>query len=176
MIPDGDDRERLVCPDCGYVAYQNPLVVVGSVAMWQDRILLCRRAIEPCRGAWTLPAGFMELNETAAEGAIREAWEEARAEIAIEALLAIYDIPRISQLHLFYRARLLSPEIAPGPESLEVMLVPWEEIPWPQLAFPTVRWALADHRSRQGRTDFAPATNPAGSTGGAAGEPWSPPV
>jgi ADP-ribose pyrophosphatase YjhB (NUDIX family) len=160
-VPDGDDRERLVCPDCGYVAYQNPLIVVGSVATWQQRILLCLRAIEPCRGLWTLPAGFMEMGETTAEGAVREAWEEARARIEIDALLAVYQLPRISQVQMIYRARLLQPEIAAGPESAAVALFAWNEIPWEQLAFPTVRWALRHHQAHLGRTDFAPAGNPA---------------
>ncbi|HYD66725.1 NUDIX hydrolase [Azospirillum sp.] len=160
-IPPGDDRERLTCPDCGYVAYQNPLIVVGSVTTWEDRILLCRRAIPPRKGYWTLPAGFMEEHETVAQGAAREAWEEARARIEIGALLAVYDIPRISQVQMIFRARLLSPDVEPGPESLEVGLFRWEEIPWDDLAFPTVHWALREHRERLGRDDFAPAVNPA---------------
>ena len=159
-IPPGDDRVRLVCPECRYVAYQNPLIVVGSVPVWEERILLCRRAIEPCRGLWTLPAGFMEEYETTLEGAVREAREEAGANIEIDALLAIYQLPRISQVHMFYRARLLSPEIAAGTESLEVALVPWSEIPWHELACPTVRWALHEFDARRGHSDFAPAGNP----------------
>jgi len=160
MVPPGDDRERLVCPDCRYVAYQNPLIVVGSVATWEDRILLCRRAIDPRKGYWTLPAGFMEERESTMEGAAREAWEEARARIAIDALLAVYDIPRISQVQLIFRARLLSPDVSPGPESLEVGLFRWEEIPWQELAFPTVLWSLREHEARLGQTAFAPAINP----------------
>jgi ADP-ribose pyrophosphatase YjhB (NUDIX family) len=159
-IPEGDDRERLVCPDCGFVNYENPKIVVGSVAVWEDRFLLCRRAIEPSLGLWTLPAGYMELNETTMQGAAREAWEEARARIDIDCLLAIYEIPRISQVQLIYRARLLSPEVAAGPESLEVGLFRWDEIPWDRIAFPTVRWSLLDYRHRQGRADFPAATNP----------------
>ena len=130
MIPEGDDRQRLVCTDCGFINYENPKIVVGSVAAWEDRILLCRRAIEPSKGLWTLPAGYMELNETTAEGAKREAWEEARARIEIDCLLAVYEIPRISQVQLIYRARLRSPDVEPGPESLEVGLFRWDEIPW----------------------------------------------
>lgn len=159
-IPPGEDRERLMCPDCGYIAYQNPLIVVGSVATWEGRYLLCRRAIQPRQGYWTLPAGFMEEHETSAEGAAREAWEEARARISIDQLLAVYDIARISQVQLIFRAILTSPEIEAGPESLEVGLFSWDQIPWDDLAFPTVRWALHEHRSRQGRSDFAPAVNP----------------
>ncbi|WP_431856713.1 NUDIX domain-containing protein [Azospirillum sp.] len=163
-VPPGDDRERLLCPDCGYVAYQNPLIVVGSVVTWpgdgEDRILLCRRAIEPRKGYWTLPAGFMEEHETTQAGAMREAWEEARARIAIDALLAVYDIPRISQVQLIFRARLTAPEFSAGPESLDVALFRWDEIPWGELAFPTVHWALREHHARIGQTAFAPAVNP----------------
>ena len=160
MIPPGDDRVRLVCPECRYVAYSNPLIVVGSVPVWEERILLCRRAIEPGLGLWTLPAGFMEENETTAEGAAREAREEAGASIEIGTLLGIYQLPRISQVHFFYRARLASPEIAAGPESLEVALFDWAGIPWSELAFPTVRWALRDFDARRGQSNFAPAGNP----------------
>jgi ADP-ribose pyrophosphatase YjhB (NUDIX family) len=160
-VPAGDDRQRLVCPDCGFVNYENPKVVVGSVADWGDRVLLCRRAIEPSRGLWTLPAGYMELEETSGQGAAREAWEEARARIEIDCLLAVYDLPRIGQVQMIFRARLLAPEVEPGPESLEVGLFAWDEIPWPELAFPTVRWALEAWRERRGLAGFAPATNPA---------------
>lgn len=159
-IPEGDDRLRLVCPDCGYVAYENPKIVVGSVAVWEDRVLLCRRAIEPSRGLWTLPAGYMELHETTAEGAAREAWEEARARIEVDCLLAVYELPRISQVQMIYRARLLDPEVSAGPESLEVGLFRWEEIPWEQIAFPTVRWSLQEHRSRLGQIGFPAGGNP----------------
>ncbi len=146
-VPAGDDRERLVCPDCGYIAYQNPLIVVGSVATWRDRILLCRRAIPPRRGFWTLPAGYLEQHETTEDGAVREAWEEARARVTIIDLLALFNLPHISQVQLIYRARLDAPEIVAGRESLEVALLGWDEIPWDALAFPTVRWALDAHRA-----------------------------
>src|SRR5580693_5234039 len=121
-IPEGDERERLVCGECGFVLYDNPKIVVGSVARWGDKILLCRRAIDPRRGFWTLPAGYLELNESTRAGAEREAWEEARARIEIESLLAIYDITRLSQVQLIYRARLLDDAIQAGLESLEVKL------------------------------------------------------
>lgn len=159
-VPQGDERQRLVCPDCGYIAYENPLIVVGAVATWEDRILLCRRAIEPRKGFWTLPAGFMELSETTIEGAVREAWEEACARIEVDALLALYNLPRISQVQMIYRARLVTPEVAAGPESLEVGLFRWDEIPWDDIAFPTVRWALHEYRARIGQTNFPPAANP----------------
>ncbi|HTJ65052.1 MAG TPA: NUDIX hydrolase, partial [Alphaproteobacteria bacterium] len=146
-IPDGDDRERLTCPDCGFIAYENPKMVAGSVVSVGDKIMLCRRAIEPRSGFWTLPAGFLELHETPEEGAAREAWEEARAKIAIDALLAVYSVPRISQVQLIYRATLAEPGFSAGPESLEVELFDWDEIPWDELAFPSVKWALDEYRS-----------------------------
>ncbi len=164
-IPDGDDRPRLVCGDCGFVQYENPKVVVGSVAAWEDRILLCRRAIDPRTGFWTLPAGYLELGESAAEGALREAWEEARARLTLDQLLAVYSIPRLSQIQLIYRARLDTREVAPGPESLETRLFLWEEVPWDDLAFPSVHWALRDFRDLRGQAAFAPRGNPEGETG-----------
>ena len=160
-VPEGDNRERLMCPDCGFVHYDNPKIVVGSVARWGDRILLCKRAINPRRGYWTLPAGFLELNETTGEGALREAYEEARASLALEGLLAVYNIPRLSQVQLIYRARLLSPDILAGPESEAVALFAWEEIPWPELAFPSVHWALNHAREVWDSDVFAPRTNTA---------------
>ncbi|HEV7368888.1 NUDIX hydrolase [Arenibaculum sp.] len=159
-IPEGDDRLRLVCQDCGYIAYENPKIVVGSVATWEDRVLLCRRAIEPGHGLWTLPAGYMEMHETTAEGAAREAWEEARARIEIECLLAVYELPRIGQVQMIFRARLLDPAVEAGPESLEVGLFRWDEIPWDRIAFPTVSWSLNEHRSRLGQTGFPAGGNP----------------
>ncbi|MEM9170179.1 MAG: NUDIX hydrolase [Pseudomonadota bacterium] len=159
-IPPGDDRIRNVCGRCGFVDYENPKIVVGSVALWGDRILLCRRAIEPRDGFWTLPAGYLELNEAPADGAVREAYEEARARLEIDRLLAIYSIPRISQVQLMYRARLVTGEIAAGPESREVGLFDWEDVPWADLAFPSVGWALRQWRESRARTDFPPYANP----------------
>ena len=160
-VPELDDRERNVCQACDTVHYSNPKIVVGSVCTLGDRLLLCRRAIEPSRGLWTIPAGYLENGETVEEGARREAWEEARAEIALEGLIAVYSIKRIDQVQLLYKARLTRPEVSAGPESQEVMLVGWDEIPWPDLAFPTVRWVLhraAELRGRQG--PFVPVGNP----------------
>jgi ADP-ribose pyrophosphatase YjhB (NUDIX family) len=151
--PEGDDRDRHVCPNCGAVHYQNPKIVVGSVCTLGERLLLCRRAIEPRSGFWTIPAGYMELGESAEEGARREAWEEARARIEIEGLLAVYSVRRINQVQLLYRARLLDPSVEPGPESLEVRLVEWSEIPWADLAFPTVRWILERALELRGHAD-----------------------
>lgn len=146
-VPRGDDRPRLTCPDCGYVAYENPRIVVGSVARASDdRILLCRRAIPPRTGYWTLPAGYLELEESAESGALREAWEEARARLELGPLLAVYSITRIHQVQLIYRARLLDDAVSAGPESREVGLFGWADIPWSELAFPTVQWALEHER------------------------------
>lgn len=161
IIPDGDNRERQVCLDCGFINYENPKIVVGSVVVWEDRILLCRRAIDPRLGFWTLPAGYMELNESAVQAAAREAWEEAQAAITIDGLLAVYSIPRISQVQLIYRAHLTNPVFAPGPESLEVALFGWDEIPWDALAFPSVKWALDHHREAVASGDLAARANPA---------------
>lgn len=161
-VPALDDRERHVCSVCETVHYFNPKIVVGSVCTLGDRLLLCRRAIPPSRGLWTIPAGYLELGETAEEGAVREAWEEARATIAIEGLIAVYSIKRIDQVQLLYRARLASAEIAAGPESLDVMLTGWDGIPWDELAFPTVRWVLRRAAALRGQEGpFVPAGNPA---------------
>ncbi len=160
LTPPGDDRERSVCAACGFIDYQNPKIVTGSVAVWEEKILLCKRAIEPRKGYWTLPAGYMELGETAEESAMREAWEEARARLDLDRLLAVYSVPRISQVQLMFRARLVSPQIAAGPESEAVALYAWEDLPWSDIAFPTVGWALRHYRETMGRDDFAPFSNP----------------
>jgi ADP-ribose pyrophosphatase YjhB (NUDIX family) len=159
-VPPGEDRPRLTCDACGFILYENPKIVVGSVVTWGERILLCRRAIEPRRGFWTLPAGYMELNETTEAGAAREAWEEAVADIEIDGLLAIYNIPRISQVQLIYRAHLKRAEFAVGPESQEVALFTWDEIPWHDLAFPSVHWALDHYRESLTQPILVPRTNP----------------
>lgn len=159
-IPEGDDHERSVCADCGYVAYENPKVVVGSVVVQQGRVLLCRRAIEPRRGFWTLPAGYLEMRETVTEGACREAWEEARARIALEGVLAVYSIARLGQVQVIFRARLAEPGFEAGPESLDVRLFGWEEIPWGEIAFPSVQWALRAWREGRDAALGAPSLNP----------------
>ncbi|MSP51022.1 MAG: NUDIX hydrolase [Alphaproteobacteria bacterium] len=164
-VPEGDTRARLVCEDCGFIRYENPKIVVGAVCAWEDRVLLCRRAIVPRRGYWTIPAGYLELNESPAAGAAREAREEAEAEIAIDALLAVYAVPRISQVQLIYRARLISPAVKPGIESEDAALFGWDAIPWRELAFPSVHWALDDFRATAGLAAFAPRGNPPGATG-----------
>lgn len=165
QVPEGDDRERLVCSDCGFVHYLNPKIVVGSVCTWEEKILMCRRAIEPRKGYWTIPAGYLEEHETTAEGAQREAQEEACAEIAIRSLLGVYNIPRISQVQLIYKAELVSPDVAPGPESLEVALVEWDDIPWEELAFPSVHWALHHFSQVRNLNTFVPFSNPEGELG-----------
>jgi ADP-ribose pyrophosphatase YjhB (NUDIX family) len=160
-VPALDDRERHVCPACDVVHYSNPKVVVGSVCTLGDRLLLCRRAIAPSRGLWTIPAGYLENGETVEEGVRREAWEEARAEIALEGLIAVYSIKRIDQVQLLYKARLTSAEVSAGPESLEVRLVEWPDIPWDELAFPTVHWVLRRSAELRGqRGPFVPVGNP----------------
>jgi ADP-ribose pyrophosphatase YjhB (NUDIX family) len=153
-VPVGDDRDRHVCRSCGVVHYVNPKIVVGAVCGWGDRLLICRRAIEPRAGFWTIPAGYLELGETAEEGAMREAWEEARARIRIEGVLAVYSVPRIGQVQILYSAALLDAAVEAGPESQEVALVGWQEIPWADLAFPTVEWVL--RRAGELRRDGGP--------------------
>ncbi|MBL8706769.1 MAG: NUDIX domain-containing protein [Rhodospirillales bacterium] len=149
-----------MCPDCGFIQYDNPKIVVGSVVSVGGQILLCRRAIHPRKGYWTLPAGYLELNESTADGAMREAWEEAQARIAIDTLLAVYNIPRISQVQLIYRATLAEPGFAAGPESEEVALFDWDRIPWDDLAFPSVHWALRHYHETRDHPVFAPRSNP----------------
>jgi ADP-ribose pyrophosphatase YjhB (NUDIX family) len=163
-IPEGDNRERSVCPDCGHIAYENPKIVVGSVVVSRGKVLLCRRAIEPRSGFWTLPAGYLELGETVEEGAIREAREEAEAEIAIEGMLGLFSISRIGQVQIMFRASFADPadpRFAPGAESLDVALFAWDAIPWKEIAFPTVTWALHAWRERGDGPLGQPSGNPA---------------
>ncbi len=141
-IPDGDNLPRFVCDTCEAVHYQNPKIVTGCIIRWEDRILLCRRAIEPRYGLWTIPAGFMELGETTHLAAARETYEEAQAVVQIDGLFAVYNIPHVSQVYIIYRAHLEAPEFAPGEESLETELFLEQEIPWDELAFPVVRASL----------------------------------
>ena len=148
---DGDTKERAICPACHTIHYQNPLNVVGTVPHWGDKVLLCKRNIEPRRGKWTLPAGFMELGETTAEGAARETDEEAGAQFELQGLFSLLNVTRVGQVHLFYRARLLSEHFVPGIETLEARLFAETEIPWDEIAFRTVKETLeryfADRRS-----------------------------
>jgi ADP-ribose pyrophosphatase YjhB (NUDIX family) len=161
QVPEGDNRERMVCADCGYVAYENPKVVVGSVVVADGRVLMCRRAIEPRKGFWTLPAGYMELGETLEEGAAREALEEAEAAITIEGILGVFSIARIGQVQVIFRARFNGlPVFGAGPESLEVRLFDPDEIPWDEIAFPSVHWALNAWRDLGAGPIGRPAGNP----------------
>jgi ADP-ribose pyrophosphatase YjhB (NUDIX family) len=162
-IPEGDDRERMICADCGHIDYQNPKVIVGTVVASGDAILMCRRAIEPRRGFWTLPAGYLELGETLEEGAAREAMEEAAAAIHIDGILGIFDVARIGQVQVIFRGRFADPAkpcFAAGPESLEVTLFDWHRIPWEDIAFPTVHWALHAWDQRRTGPPGIPAGNP----------------
>jgi ADP-ribose pyrophosphatase YjhB (NUDIX family) len=139
---DGDTRERAVCPQCQTVHYENPLNVVGTIPFMDDRVLLCLRNIEPRRGKWTLPAGFMELGETVAQGAARETHEEAGAQIEMLDLFSLMNVVRVGQVHFFFRARLLSEAFDPGHETQEVRLFRQDQIPWDEIAFRTVRETL----------------------------------
>ena len=144
-IPDGDNLPRFVCAACGAIHYQNPKVVVGCLPEWEERVLLCRHAIEPRHGLWTLPAGFLENGETVAAGAIRETQEEAGARVMIGELYTMISLPHISQIYMMFRARLLDLDFAPGPESLEARLFHEDEIPWEDLAFRTIGRTLRNY-------------------------------
>ncbi|GAC1407357.1 MAG: NUDIX hydrolase [Burkholderiaceae bacterium] len=159
QVPPDDNRERFVCENCGVVHYENPKLVIGTIPVWDDGdqpcVLLCRRAIEPRHGYWTLPAGFMENGETTSEGAARETLEEAGARIELHELFSMLNVPSIHQVHLFYRATLLDLDYAAGTESLEVRLFSESDIPWSEIAFQTVsqtlRYFFEDHvRVREG--------------------------
>lgn len=141
-VPEGDNRERYICDRCHAIHYTNPRIIVGCLPVYDDQVLLCRRAIEPRRDFWTLPAGFMEIGESTLEGARRETWEEACARVADETLYTIFDLPQIAQVYMFYRARLDAAKFAAGPESLDVALFSEEAIPWRELAFPVVSITL----------------------------------
>jgi len=153
-IPEGDNLPRFVCSQCTTIHYQNPKIVAGCIPEWQDKILLCKRAIEPQYGYWTLPAGFMENNETTPNAAQRETQEEANANVEIISLYAMFDIPHISQVYLMFRARLLDLEFAPGEESLEVDLFTEDQIPWDELAFPVINETLKYYCQDRQRNQF----------------------
>lgn len=145
-VPATEDRERAVCPGCGYIDYVNPVNIVGTVCSWGDdaaTVLLCRRNIEPRKGFWTLPAGFMELQETAEQGALRETCEEAGArDVRLHGLFAVWDVVHAGQVHLYYRASLANLDLSPGPETIENGLFTRDQIPWDDIAFETVRRTL----------------------------------
>lgn len=159
--PESNHEYRLVCPECNHIEYQNPKIVAGIVITYEGQYLLCRRAIEPRKGFWTLPAGFLELNESPKEGALREAWEEACVRPELRTLLAVYTIRRIHQIQMFFAGSLAVPDFAAGEESLEVQLFSWSDIPWEALAFPTVKWGLEHHyRWKNGNESIPPFFNP----------------
>jgi ADP-ribose pyrophosphatase YjhB (NUDIX family) len=141
-VPAGDNVPRHVCGECGTIHYQNPKIVVGCIPEWEDRLLLCRRAIEPRYGLWTLPAGFMENGETVQQGAARETLEEAEARVEVGGLYALFNLPHINQVYMLFRARLLEPRYGPGSESLETELMTEAEIPWDEIAFPVIHESL----------------------------------
>lgn len=152
--PDGEDRLRHVCDDCGRVHYQNPKIITGCIPRWGNRVLLCKRAIEPRYGTWTLPAGFMELGETLAAGACRESREEACTNLMVDGLFAIFNVPHISQVHVYFRATLLDECFSAGVESLETQLFDECEIPWDEISFETVHRCLTLYFEDCRRRDF----------------------
>ena len=144
-IPEGDDRERFICTYCELIHYSNPRVIVGCVPVYEDKVLLCKRAIEPRKNYWTLPAGFMENGETTPQGAARETWEEARARVSNLDLYRVFDVPHISQVYMFYRCDLDNGGYGVGPESLETDLYAEGDIPWDDIAFPVVYETLKEY-------------------------------
>jgi ADP-ribose pyrophosphatase YjhB (NUDIX family) len=152
---DGDTRLRAVCPACHAVHYENPLNVVGTVPTWGDKVLLCKRNIEPRLGKWTLPAGFMELGETLAQGAARETVEEAGAQFEMQELFSIMNVVRVGQVHFFFLARLTSDSFAPGHETMEARLFSEKDIPWDELAFRTVKQTLQCYFADMKSQNFA---------------------
>lgn len=153
-IPTGDTLPRHVCTGCGAIHYQNPKIVVGCIPEWEGNILLCRRAIEPRYGLWTLPAGFMELGETTQQAAARETLEEAQARVEIDALYTVFNLPHVNQVYLLFRARLLDPNFGPGYESLDVRLFEEARVPWGELAFRTIDATLRHYFADRSRGAF----------------------
>ena len=155
-VPPDDNRKRHVCTRCGYVHYQNPRIIAGSIPEWQGQVLLCKRAIEPRLGLWTLPAGYMELGETTAQAALRETLEEANARVEVSELYTVISLPHVDQVYMMYRARLLDLEFSPGAETEQVQLFAPDQIPWDRLAFGTVRHTLEFYLQDQERGEFVP--------------------
>jgi len=153
-VPAGDNRERACCDNCGTIHYVNPRPVVGAIPVWETQVLLCKRAIEPRYGKWTLPAGFMELGETCAAGAARETLEEAGARVRLGPLFSMIDVPHVEQVHIFFRAELVDTAFAPGAESLEARLFSEPDVPWDKLAFRTVSTTLRLYFEDRKRGDF----------------------
>lgn len=157
-VPPGDNRERLVCEHCGAIHYENPRVVAGCLPVWENRVLLCRRAIEPRRGRWTLPAGFLEQGETLAAGAERETWEEARARVRLRGIYTMFSVPHVSQVHVFFRADLIDGAFGVGEESCDVRLFGEAEVPWGELAFPVATRTLEHYFADRERAEFPTRT------------------
>ncbi|NCF43438.1 MAG: NUDIX domain-containing protein [Proteobacteria bacterium] len=153
-VPEDDTRERAVCNNCGAIHYQNPKIVAGTLPIWGDQVLLCKRAIEPRRGYWTLPAGFMENGETAADGGARATMEEANAEVANAKLYTVFSLPHISQVYMFFKADLLGPTFSSGSESLDVALFREQDIPWDELAFPVINATLKHYFADRAAQSF----------------------
>jgi len=154
VIPEGDNRERHVCDACGTIHYQNPNVVTGCIPEWNDKVLLCRRAIKPRYGCWTLPAGFLENGESAQQGALRETLEEANAQVELLSLFSTFNMPHISQIYMLFRGRLLDLDFGPGEESLDVQLFREDQIPWDELAFPVIGETLKLYFADRARGRF----------------------
>ncbi len=156
LIPPGDNRERHVCsdPECGTIHYQNPRIITGCLPTYNNQVLLCKRAIEPRHGLWTLPAGFLENGETIEQGATRESWEEAKATLKLEKLYTMFDLPHINQVYFFYKAELVDMNFGPGEESLDVQLFDEPDIPWDELAFPVVEETLKYYFQDNKQQDF----------------------
>jgi ADP-ribose pyrophosphatase YjhB (NUDIX family) len=144
-VPEGDTLQRFICGACGTIHYQNPKIVVGCLPRWEDRVLLCKRAIEPRYGLWTLPAGFLENGETLMNGALRETEEEAHANVELDELYTVISLPQINQVYMMFRSRLVDLDFGPGPESLEVRLFDESEVPWEALAFRTIARTLRNY-------------------------------
>lgn len=154
IIPEGDNRHRYVCISCEHIHYQNPRVIAGSLPIFDDKVLLCKRAIEPRSGYWTLPAGFLENGESTAQGAARETIEEANAVVTIENLYTVFSLPHISQVYMFFKATLPKPEFSAGEESLDVRLFSEDEIPWDELSFPVINETLKHYFADRKGGDF----------------------
>lgn len=153
-IPEGDNRPRYVCDQCQIIHYHNPKIIAGTLPVWEDKVLLCKRAIEPRYGSWTLPAGFMELGETMEQAALRESEEEACANVEIDDIYTLISLPHVNQVYVMYRARLLDLDFAAGEESLEVRLFSEDEIPWQELAFRTIHYTLEKYFADRRQNHF----------------------
>ncbi len=161
-VPEGDNLPRHICDNCNTIHYQNPKIVTGCIPEWEDKILLCKRAIEPRYGLWTLPAGFMENDETIQQAAMRETTEEANARVEITGLYGLFNIPHINQVYMLFRASLLDLDFAPGDESLEVRLYTEDDIPWDELAFPVITETLMRYFEDRGNNSFCLQTGDIG--------------